>query len=78
MSGFKEPSFADRQKAAQEARKNILNKFLSRPGPNDPMVKVSIGAQYCRPNDRLLQYRSTDPTFVMVGTGGPWLTPSLL
>ena len=38
MSGFKEPSFADRQKAAQEARQNILNKFRSQPGPDDPAV----------------------------------------
>jgi hypothetical protein len=38
MSGFKEPSFADRQKAAQEARKNILNKFRSAPGIDDPAV----------------------------------------
>jgi hypothetical protein len=40
MSGFKEPSFADRQKAAQEARQNILNKFRSQPGPDDPAVKA--------------------------------------
>jgi hypothetical protein len=39
MSGFKEPNFADRQKAAQEAKQNILNKFRSQPGPNDPAVK---------------------------------------
>src|SRR3984885_1633662 len=38
MSGFKEPSFADRQKAAQQARKDILNKFRSQPGPDDPAV----------------------------------------
>jgi hypothetical protein len=38
MSGFKEPSFADRQKAAQEAKKNILNKFRSQPGVDDPAV----------------------------------------
>jgi len=38
MSGFKEPSFADRQKAAQQARQNILNKFRSQPGPDDPAV----------------------------------------
>lgn len=38
MSGFKEPSFADRQKAAQEARKSILNKFRAAPGPDDPAV----------------------------------------
>lgn len=38
MSGFKEPSLADRQKAAQDARKNILNKFRAAPGPNDPEV----------------------------------------
>ena len=40
MSGFKEPSFSERQKAAQEARKNILNKFRSQPGPDDPAVKA--------------------------------------
>src|SRR6202035_2717465 len=38
MSGFKEPSFADRQKAALEARKNILDKFRSQPGVDDPAV----------------------------------------
>ena len=35
MSGFKEPGFADRQKAAQEARKNLLNKFRAQPAPDD-------------------------------------------
>lgn len=40
MSGFKEPGFADRQKAAREARKNILDKFRSQPGPDDPTVKA--------------------------------------
>src|SRR5205823_3327773 len=39
MSGFKEPSFADRQKAAQQARQNILNKFKAQPSPDDPEVK---------------------------------------
>jgi hypothetical protein len=38
MSGFREPGFTDRQKAAQEARKNLLNKFKSQPGPDDPAV----------------------------------------
>lgn len=38
MSGFREPGFADRQKAAQDARKNLLNKFKSQPGPDDPAV----------------------------------------
>src|ERR1700756_4540803 len=38
MSGFKEPGFADRQKAAQRARQNLLNKFRAQPGPNDPEV----------------------------------------
>jgi len=38
MSGFKEPSFANRQKAAQEARQNMLNKFRSQPGQDDPAV----------------------------------------
>ena len=39
MSGFKEPSFADRQKAAQEARQSILNKFRAKPGLDDPAVR---------------------------------------
>ena len=39
MSGFKEPNFADRQKAAQQAKQNILNKFKAQPGPDDPAVK---------------------------------------
>jgi hypothetical protein len=39
MSGFKEPSFADRQKAALQAKQNILNKFKAAPGPDDPEVK---------------------------------------
>lgn len=38
MSGFKEPSFADRQKAALDAKKNILTKFRAKPGPDDPAV----------------------------------------
>jgi hypothetical protein len=38
MSGFREPGFSDRQKAAQEARKNLLNKFKSQPGQDDPEV----------------------------------------
>jgi Family of unknown function (DUF6481) len=40
MSGFKEPNFSDRQKAAQQARQNILEKFRSRPGPDDPQVQA--------------------------------------
>src|SRR3954452_22828112 len=39
MSGFKEVSFADRQKAAQQARKNILEKFRAQPGADDRAVK---------------------------------------
>ena len=38
MSGFKEPGFADRQKAAQQAKQNLLNKFRAKPGPDDPEV----------------------------------------
>jgi len=38
MSGFKEPSFADRQKAAQQAKRDLLNKFRAQPGLDDPEV----------------------------------------
>ena len=40
MSGFKEPGFADRQKAALQARQNLLNKFRAQPGADDPAVKA--------------------------------------
>jgi Family of unknown function (DUF6481) len=39
MSGFREPSFADRQKAALEAKQKLLSKFRGQPGPDDPAVK---------------------------------------
>ena len=38
MSGFKEPSFADRQKAAQQAKQDLLNKFRAQPRLDDPEV----------------------------------------
>lgn len=38
MSGFKETSFADRQKAAQAARKAMLEKFKAQPAADDPEV----------------------------------------
>jgi hypothetical protein len=38
MRGFKQPGFADRQKAAQEARQSLLEKFRAQPGPDDPEV----------------------------------------
>ena len=36
MSGFKEKSFSDRLKAAEEAKKKALAKFKAKPGPDDP------------------------------------------
>jgi hypothetical protein len=38
MSGFREPGFTDRQKAAQEAKKDLLNKFRAQPQHDDPEV----------------------------------------
>jgi hypothetical protein len=38
MSGFKEPGFADRQKAAAQAKQNLLSKFRAQPGHDDPDV----------------------------------------
>jgi hypothetical protein len=38
MSNFKEPGFADRQKAAAQAKKDLLNKFRAQPGHDDPDV----------------------------------------
>ena len=36
--GFKEPSFLDRQAAARNAKKDIVEKFKAKPGPDDPAV----------------------------------------
>ena len=38
MRGFKQPGFADRQKAAQQARQSLAEKFRAKPGPDDPEV----------------------------------------
>ena len=38
MSGFKEPGFSDRQKAALQAKRHLLDKFRAQPGPDDPEV----------------------------------------
>jgi hypothetical protein len=38
MRGFKQPGFADRQKAAQEAKQSLLEKFRAQPRPDDPEV----------------------------------------
>jgi hypothetical protein len=38
MSGFKEPGFADRQKAALKARENLLLKFRAQPRSDDAEV----------------------------------------
>ena len=38
MSGFKEPGFGERQKAALKARENLLRKFRAQPGSDDPEV----------------------------------------
>jgi hypothetical protein len=38
MSGFKEPGFSDRQKAAQQAKQKLLDKFRSQPTADDPEV----------------------------------------
>ena len=38
MKGYKEKTFNDRLSAAQEARHAALERFRSRPGPDDPEV----------------------------------------
>jgi hypothetical protein len=38
MSGFKEPGFSDRQKAALQAKRHLLDKFRAQPGADDPDV----------------------------------------
>ncbi len=69
MSGFKEPGFADRQKAAAQARANILEKFRARPGADDPAVKAREVAWYRRaqqpfglPLDSRADFTKTDWT----------------
>jgi hypothetical protein len=60
MSGFKEPSFADRQKAAQEARKNILNKFRAKPGLDDPAVMQRQAEREAQAADRAKAKQARD------------------
>ena len=38
MRGFKQPGFAERQKAAMQARENLLQKFRAQPTADDPEV----------------------------------------
>jgi hypothetical protein len=45
MSGFKEPGFADRQKSAQQAKRDILEKFRAQPGPDDPAREAEKAAK---------------------------------
>jgi cellulose biosynthesis protein BcsQ len=52
MSGFKEPSLAERQKAAQQARQNMLDKFRSQPGLDDPAVKQRQAEREARAAER--------------------------
>jgi Family of unknown function (DUF6481) len=62
MSGFKEPSFADRQKSAQQAKQNILNKFRSQPGPDDPAVKQRQAEREAQATDRAKAKLSREAT----------------
>lgn len=36
MSGYKDKGFSDRQKSSADAKKALLEKFRSKPGPDDP------------------------------------------
>ena len=36
MAGFREPSLAERQSAAEKARKAALERYRAKPGPDDP------------------------------------------
>ena len=50
--GFKEPSFADRQSAAQNARKSILEKFKAKPAADDPAVLKRQGERVAQAEER--------------------------
>jgi hypothetical protein len=39
MSGFKDQNFGDRLSAAAKAKQALLERFRSRPGPDDPAVR---------------------------------------
>lgn len=40
MAGFKTPNFNDRLSSAQKAKQAALEKFKSKPGPDDPQFKA--------------------------------------
>lgn len=52
MSGFREPGFADRQKAARDSKLKILKKFHARPGPDDPAALQRQAAREAHAADR--------------------------
>jgi len=61
MNGFKEPGFADRRKAARQAKQNLVNKFRAQPGPDDPEVAKRRAAReaIAANRERLKQERET-------------------
>jgi len=48
----RKPSFADRQKAAQEASRASLNKFRAKPGLDDPAVRQRQAEREAQAADR--------------------------
>lgn len=45
MPSYKDPSATDRLTAAASAKKAMLEKFLAKPGPDDPEVQARIAEQ---------------------------------
>lgn len=45
MAGYKGSTFNDRQAASATAKKAVLEKFRSRPGPDDPAVQERLAQQ---------------------------------
>ena len=45
MSGFKHQAVEDRLSTAADAKKAMLERFRSRPGPDDPAVQERVAAQ---------------------------------
>jgi hypothetical protein len=52
MARFKEPSLTERQSAAAKAKKAALERFLARPGPDDPGVVARQAERVARATER--------------------------
>ena len=73
---FKEPSFLDRQAAARNAKKGILEKFKTKPAPDDPEVLKRQAERQELAAQRAEAQRAKAAVKAAAGVGSPALRPA--